>query len=57
MFNIITVLFILIQLLDKFPTSDWINSMDTADIDSDGVQEAVIGCMDSTLYCIKFSPP
>lgn len=57
MLNIITVLFILIQLLDKFPTSDWINSMDTADIDGDGVQEAVIGCMDSTLHCIKFSPP
>lgn len=45
------------KLLDKFPTSDWINSMDTADIDGDGVQEAVIGCMDSTLHCIKFSPP
>lgn len=55
--NIITIVFILIQLLDKFPTSDWINSMDTADIDGDGVQEAVIGCMDSTLHCVKFSLP
>ncbi|XP_061171952.1 uncharacterized protein LOC133181476 [Saccostrea echinata] len=45
------------KLLDKFTTSDWIGGVETADIDSDGVQEVVIGCLDNTLHSIKFSPP
>ncbi|XP_056022142.1 uncharacterized protein LOC125649787 [Ostrea edulis] len=45
------------NLLDKFITSDWISSIDTEDIDGDGVQEVVIGCLDNMLYSIKFSPP
>ncbi|XP_046347543.1 uncharacterized protein LOC124128215 [Haliotis rufescens] len=41
------------QLVAEFPTPDWINSLAVADIDNDGVAEAVVGCLDHSVHAIK----
>ncbi|XP_046571104.1 LOW QUALITY PROTEIN: uncharacterized protein LOC124279337 [Haliotis rubra] len=41
------------QLVAEFPTPDWIHTLAVADIDSDGVPEAVVGCLDHSMHAIK----
>ncbi|KAK7506914.1 hypothetical protein BaRGS_00001765 [Batillaria attramentaria] len=43
------------ELAYKHATSDWVNSVVTADVDGDGVNEVVIGCLDKTVTALKFS--
>ncbi|PVD26397.1 hypothetical protein C0Q70_14072 [Pomacea canaliculata] len=42
------------ELAYKHETNDWVNSIVTADVDSDGVNEVVIGCQDNTISALKF---
>lgn len=41
--------------IGSFPSPDWISTVDTADIDGDGVTEIVFGCMDNTIQAVKIS--
>ncbi|KAL3874778.1 hypothetical protein ACJMK2_037747 [Sinanodonta woodiana] len=37
----------------QYTTPDWINSMDTADIDNDGKLEIVVSCLDNSVLALK----
>ncbi|KAJ8308111.1 hypothetical protein KUTeg_014365 [Tegillarca granosa] len=42
--------------IGDYPTTDWICSMNTIDLDNDGVKEVVVGCLDNSIHAIKVSP-
>ncbi|XP_070577115.1 uncharacterized protein [Ptychodera flava] len=41
------------KLITKYTTSDWVNSMATADVDNDGEKEVIISCLDDTIHFLK----
>ncbi|GFO48701.1 serine/threonine-protein kinase pak 6 [Plakobranchus ocellatus] len=42
-------------VLMEFETSDWVISIDTADIDEDGTEEVIISCMDNSVLALKIN--
>lgn len=43
------------KLIHRHATSDWINSIVSADVDKDETKEVIVGCMDRTVYALKCS--
>ncbi|XP_077864162.1 uncharacterized protein LOC100373710 [Saccoglossus kowalevskii] len=41
------------KLITKYITSDWVNSMATADVDNDGETEVIISCLDNSIHFLK----
>ncbi|KAL5008830.1 hypothetical protein ScPMuIL_014411 [Solemya velum] len=41
------------KMVGQFTTPDWINSLDMADKDSNGVKEIVVGCLDNSVHAFK----
>lgn len=46
----------LLQKVAHHITSDWINSLEVADLDGDGAKEVVFGCLDNSVHAVKVSP-
>ncbi|XP_041353691.1 uncharacterized protein LOC121371685 [Gigantopelta aegis] len=41
------------KAISSYTTDDWVNTIDVADLDNDGVQEVIIGCLDNSIHAVK----
>ena len=42
-----------VQEMGRFPTSSWVTCVCRADINEDGTDEVVVGCVDRTVYALQ----